>query len=156
MPLPTDIPAAASARYSSPGVGRYRAGWFKVVLAWLTSLAWAGTIYWFSSRTGPQIEEINVFELSDKVAHFIAFVAGGPPLVCALRWSTNWEWRRIAVVTVCILACYGAADEYHQTFTVNRTGADFWDGLADALGGLAGTFASIYAYARLERSRNAR
>jgi VanZ family protein len=126
------------------------------VCAWLASLAWAATIYWFSSRTGPEIEEINIFELSDKVAHFIAFFAGGPVIVCALRWSTKWNWSRIACVGACILALYGAADEYHQTFTANRSGADFWDGLADSLGGLAGTLAAVSLYARIERSRRSR
>jgi VanZ family protein len=121
------------------------------VLAWLASLAWAGTIYWFSSRTGPQIEEMNIFELSDKVAHFIAFFAGGPVIVCALRWSTRWSWIRIMWIAACILALYGAADEYHQTFTANRSGADVWDGLADALGGTAGTLATVFVYAQFER-----
>jgi VanZ family protein len=119
-------------------------------------VAWAATIYWFSSRTGPQIEEINIFELSDKVAHFIAFFAGGPTVVCALRWSTKLSWGRIAWVAACILMLYGAADEYHQTFTVNRTGADVWDGLADALGGAAGTLSTIFLYARFERPRSPR
>lgn len=127
-----------------------------ITLAWFSVVAWAATIYWFSSRTGPQIEELNVFELSDKVAHFIAFFAGAPPLVFALKWSTRWNWRRIALVAAGILMMYGAADEYHQTFTVNRSGADVWDGLADALGGLTGALITISLYARFERSRSPR
>jgi VanZ family protein len=119
-------------------------------------MAWAATIYWFSSRTGPQIEEMNVFELSDKVAHFIAFCAGAPAIVCALRLSTNWSWARIAGIAAGILMLYGAADEYHQTFTANRSGADVWDGLADSLGGLTGTLATVFLYARFARSRRPR
>ena len=139
-----------------PAGRRRRPAAIVIILAWLSVLAWAATIYWFSSRTGPQIEEINVFQLSDKVAHFIAFFAGAPPIVFALSWSTSWSWGRVALVAACILVLYGAADEYHQTFTVNRTGPDVWEGTADALGGLAGTFVTISLYARFERPRSPR
>ena len=54
------------------------------------------------------------------------------------------------------LALYGAADEYHQTFTPNRTGADVFDWLGDALGGLAGVFVTRFIYARLDRSKDPR
>lgn len=155
MPLPTDAPVVSPACSAAAGKETQRAGAF-AFLAWLAVAAWAGTIYWFSSRTGPQIEEMNVFHLSDKIAHFIAFFAGAPPLVCALRLSTQWSWRRIGTIAACIIMLYGAADEYHQTFTVNRSGADVGDGLADALGGLTGTLVTIPLYARFERSRSPR
>jgi VanZ family protein len=119
-------------------------------------LAWAGTIHWFSSRTGPEIEEMNVFDLSDKVAHFAAFFAGAPPLVCALRWTFAWPWKRIILTAALALALYGAADEYHQTFTPNRTGADVFDWLGDTLGGIAGVFATRLVYARLTRPADPR
>lgn len=156
MPLPTDAPVVTTARPPAVGKEIQRPGAFILALSWLAVAAWAGTIYWFSSRTGPQIEEINVFQLSDKVAHFIAFFAGAPAIVCALRISTKWSWGRIAAIAACILMLYGAADEYHQTFTINRSGADVWDGLADALGGLTGTLVIISLYARFERSRRPR
>jgi VanZ family protein len=156
MPLPTDAPIIPTDRPRSPGNETRDPGLLFIILAWVSVVAWAATIYWFSSRTGPQIEELNVFQLSDKVAHFIAFFAGAPPIVLALRWSTSWSWRRIAIVAACVLMMYGAADEYHQTFTVNRSGADVWDGLADALGGLTGTLITISLYARFERSRSPR
>jgi VanZ family protein len=153
MPLPTDTPEVNIKRPAGASGETQRYGAPVIIASWLAVVAWAATIYWFSSRTGPQIEEINIFELSDKVAHFVAFFAGGPAVVCALRWSTKWSWNRIVCVAACILALYGAADEYHQTFTVNRTGADGWDGLADALGGLAGVIVMSSLYARFERSR---
>lgn len=126
------------------------------LIAWLAVVVWAGTIHWFSSRTGPEIEELNVFELSDKLMHFAAFFAGAPALVCALRWTFTWPWRTIISVAVLALALYGAVDEYHQTFTPNRTGADVFDWLGDALGGLAGVVATRFAYARLARSESPR
>jgi VanZ family protein len=156
MPLPTDAPVVNTSRLGGKVREIPRQGAGLVTFAWIAVLAWAATIYWFSSRTGPQIEEMNVFEISDKVAHFIAFFAGAPPIVCALRWSTRWGWGRVLVTAASILMLYGAADEYHQTFTVNRSGADVWDGTADALGGLAGTIVTISLYARFERSSSPR
>jgi VanZ family protein len=156
MLLPSDAPVVTTDRPATTGKEIRRHGVPAILTAWVAVVLWAATIYWFSSRTGPQIEELNIFELSDKVAHFIAFFGGGPAIVCALRWSTRWSWRRIAWIAACILMLYGAADEYHQTFTANRSGADVWDGLADALGGAAGTLATIFVYAQFERSRSPR
>jgi VanZ family protein len=124
--------------------------------AWLAVLIWAGTIHWFSSRTGPEIEEMNVFELSDKAAHFLAFFAGAPALVCALRWTFDGPWKKIIMIATLALALYGAVDEYHQTFTPNRTGADVFDWLGDALGGIAGVFATRLVYARFTRPADPR
>jgi VanZ family protein len=120
-------------------------------LAWIGVGLWAATVFWFSSRTGPQIEEMNIFQLSDKVAHFIAFFMGAPAFFCALKWSFGWTIRKTVLVCVLGLAIYGASDEYHQLYTVNRTGADVWDWTGDALGGLAGTLMCGFVYARLLR-----
>ena len=96
---------------------------------------------------------MNVFQLSDKVAHFIAFFAGAPAFCLALRSSFGWTLRRTLLVCALGLAIFGASDEYHQTFTVNRTGADVWDWAGDTLGGMAGTLLCGFVYARLLRSR---
>lgn len=121
--------------------------------AWLAVVGWAATIWWLSSRRGEEIEELNIFEVTDKVAHFAAFAVGGTLLTIAVRWSTTWEWRKIALAAVVILALFGASDEYHQTFTPNRSGADVFDWLADALGAAAGVALTVSFYARFERSR---
>jgi len=126
--------------------------WFRW-LAWCGVLIWGATIFWFSSRTGPEIEEMNVFQLTDKVAHFIAFFAGAPAFFLALQSSFGWTIRRTILVCVLGLAIYGASDEYHQLYTPNRTGADVWDWTGDALGGLAGTLACGFVYARLLRPK---
>ncbi len=124
--------------------------WLKI-LAWLAVAVWAGTIFWLSSRTGSQIEELNIFEIGDKVAHFAAFLVGGALVSVALRWSTDWPWPRIFWTAALAVALFGATDEYHQTFTVNRSGADVFDWLADALGGVAGAFLTPLTYARFAR-----
>lgn len=113
-------------------------------------LGWAATIVYLSSLSGDQIEEIAP-NLADKVAHFSAFLVGGVLLAVALRLSTAWTWLRIVVVTVLALSAFGAADEYHQLHTPNRSGADLGDWIADALGSIAGAVATSLVYARFAR-----
>jgi VanZ family protein len=125
--------------------------WLRIA-AWVGVALWSYTIWWFSSHTGPEIEEMNVFKLSDKAAHFIAFFAGAPALFLALTWSFAWPTRQTVLVCILGLALYGACDEYHQTFTPNRTGADKWDWAGDALGALAGALTCGSVYARLLRN----
>lgn len=122
--------------------------------AWLGALIWAGTVFWLSSRTGPEIEEINIFDVWDKAAHFTAFLAGAVPLACAFRWSfIQWSPKRVFFTTLAVIALYGALDELHQLFTPNRSGADIYDWTADALGGLAGAlFTTWILYARTQGS----
>lgn len=113
--------------------------------------AWAGAIFWLSSRTGSEIEELNVFEIGDKAAHFAAFLTGAALLSVALRWSTRWTWTRILWTAALLVAAFGATDEFHQLYTPNRSGADVFDWLADALGGIAGSFLTPMIYARFAR-----
>jgi hypothetical protein len=114
-----------------------RSLWLCVAL-WLAVIGWAATIVYFSSLPGPEIEEMMPFALWDKFLHFIAFVAGGVLLASALRQSTAWPRGRIALVGIAALTAFGATDEWHQLHTANRTGADVYDWLADALGAAAG------------------
>ena len=124
--------------------------WLKSA-AWLAVAVWAAAICWLSSRTGPEIEELNVFDLWDKAAHFSAFFTGAIALTIALRWSTAWPWLRLALFAAVVISLFGASDEYHQLFTPNRSGADVFDWLADTLGGIAGTCATALLYARFTR-----
>jgi VanZ family protein len=121
--------------------------------AWLAVFAWAATIVWLSGKPGEEIEELNVLEVTDKVAHFAAFLVGGGLLTIALRWSTAWPWRKIALAAALAIALFGAADEYHQTFTPNRSGADVFDWIADALGAVAGAALTALVYARFTGAR---
>ena len=157
----TRAPVSTNLERSEPGLSKSGAFQEKITepppwlhgLAWFGVVLWAATIFWFSSRTGEQIEEMNVFKLYDKLAHFIAFFSGAPPFFCALKWSTGWTVRRTILVCVLGLAIYGASDEYHQLYTPNRSGADVWDWTGDALGGLTGTLLCGFVYARLAGSK---
>jgi VanZ family protein len=122
------------------------------IAAWAAVLVWTGTIFWLSSRTGSEIEELNKFEISDKVAHFVAFFAGAIPAFFAFQWSFPISAARTTALTIAYMAIYGALDETHQLFTLNRSGADKYDWAADALGGTAGALVTSFLYARFARS----
>jgi VanZ family protein len=120
--------------------------WLRI-LAWLAFVAWTGTIYYFSSLTGPEIAQFGI-QIWDKVEHFAAFAAGGVSLALALRWSVTWPWKSVALFAILILVVYGALDETHQLFTPNRSGADPFDWLADCFGALTGVFLFVLIYVR--------
>ena len=121
---------------------------------WLRNLAWWGVGIWaaaitiLSSMTPPQLEEIAPFEMWDKAAHFSAFAAGAVNLALALCWNTAWPWKRVVVFTAIAISVFGAADEFHQLFTPNRSGADPYDWTADTLGALTGALLTALVYAR--------
>lgn len=121
------------------------------VASWLAVLIWAATIAWLSSRTPQELDELAHFEVWDKAAHFIAFLAGGVLMAMALRYSTAWSWKRIALLSAVTISLFGATDEYHQTFTPNRSGADVSDWIADALGACTGAALMTFPYARSTR-----
>ena len=128
-------------------VNRSAPKWLRV-LAWWGVGIWAAAITALSSMTPPQINEIAPFEIWDKAAHFSAFLAGAVNLALALCWSTAWPWKRVVIFTVIAISVFGAVDEIHQLFTPNRSGADPYDWLADALGGITGALLTALLYAR--------
>ncbi len=124
--------------------------WLRIP-AWLAFTVWAGTIYYFSSLTGPEIAQFGI-HLWDKFEHFMAFTAGGVLLALALRWSVTWPWKSVARFAILALVIYGALDEIHQLFTANRSGADPFDWLADCFGGLTGVALLTVIYVRFSRA----
>ncbi len=126
--------------------------WLRII-AWSGVAIWAATITVLSSMTPPQINDIAPFQMWDKAAHFIAFLAGSVNLTLALRWGTAWPWKRVAVFTIAAISVFGAVDEIHQLFTPNRSGADPYDWTADTLGAIAGTLLTATLYARYFSTR---
>jgi VanZ family protein len=104
------------------------------VASWVGVALWAATIFVLSSMSGKAIEQLNVWHMWDKEAHFIAFAAGG--LLLALALQMAFRWRRAVVFrrTLLVLAFFAASDEWHQLYTPGRSGADVRDWLADVLG----------------------
>ena len=122
--------------------------WLRLV-SWITVAAWALGIFGLSSLTGPEVAKINVLDIWDKAAHFVAFAVGAMLLALALRWSTAWSWRRVALTTIVAISLFGATDEWHQLYTPHRSGADVGDWTADTLGAIAGA-AFIHARHRFK------
>ena len=91
---------------------------------------------------------MNAFDVSDKVAHFVAYAIGAVLLALALRWNTEWSWPRIVCSTIAAISLYGVTDEWHQLYTPHRSGADIGDWTADTLGGIAGAAAAAFSHAR--------
>ena len=121
------------------------------IAAWLAVAAWACTITYFSTLTGPEIAEFGI-TLWDKAEHFAAFTAGGVALSMALRWTFDWPWKKLARFAILALVVFGAIDEIHQLSTPNRSGADPFDWLADAFGALTGVSLFVGLYARYMRA----
>jgi VanZ family protein len=102
------------------------------VLCWIPALAWAGLIFFLSTRpAGPQ--PAWWFENADKVIHAILFGIQSLLLFLAFRRGSSMTFWKSALLAFALATAYGASDEIHQFFTPSRT-PDFLDLLADALG----------------------
>jgi VanZ family protein len=129
---------------------RERMHWFGWV-CWLGVVIWTCTVFYLSSLAGPEVADMNVFNVNDKALHFVAFFSGVLALVPALRHTWRWPWKKCCIVAVIILSTYGALDEVHQKFTPSRSALDVWDWLADTLGACAGAPLAAVVHAAISR-----
>ncbi|ACL64954.1 VanZ family protein [Anaeromyxobacter dehalogenans 2CP-1] len=142
--MSADLPAAAGA-VAAP-VGR---GWRALAAA--GAAAYAGFIYWLSSRPDPlPFVPKGVFS-HDKVVHASAYAVLGALLALALAGTRLARGRRRLLATAVVLASlYGASDEWHQAHVPHRQ-PDAFDWAADSAGALAG--AALAAAFLRRRSR---
>jgi len=117
-----------------PSICRSSSFWFVAFLIW-------GLVLWFLSDgpmpdlKGPEFPGI------DKVFHF-GYYFGGAGLLSAaffLRAPSDPNWPTLALFVTLILSAVGVLDEWHQSWTPERSGNDAGDWLADTCGALAGT-----------------
>lgn len=113
--------------------------WLRVVLVYAPALLWAGMIFWFSSQSNlPKLQEPTLEWLWKKLAHFLVYGA----LYFWLWWGTGWlQPKRLHSVSLTLqllllVLLYAVSDEYHQSFTANRTPAGLDIGI-DLLGGMS-------------------
>lgn len=107
-------------------------------------------VFAFVATHWPQ-SDLPRIETSDKVLHFIGYLALGMILLGALMAHGLERARRIAIVAI-TLAVYGALDEITQPI-VGRVAA-FGDWLADVGGALAAiVILELAAWLLLVRSR---
>ena len=113
--------------------------WLRAVAAYAPALLWAGMIFWFSSQSYlPTLEEPTLEWLWKKLAHFLVYGA----LYFWLWWGTGWlQPKRLHSTSfilqlLLLVLLYAVSDEYHQSFTANRTPAGLDIGI-DLLGGMS-------------------
>lgn len=105
------------------------------------AVAWAGGIFWASSRPNPFPFLTGELFSHDKILHAAAYaVLAG--LVAGAFVRTRLGAIRAAAVAVLLAGVYGASDEWHQSFVPGRD-ADPLDLGADVAGALAGAAVAV-------------
>lgn len=100
-------------------------------LRWLPAALWASLIFWASSRPASLIPLIPLPH-ADKGIHFVEF-AVLCYLICWAQQTSRRGLRAVMWLAVLTASAYGAVDEYHQSFTPERT-PEIADWVADTLG----------------------
>ena len=125
-----------------------------LALPWGLLVLWLIGLWVLSSLPGDDVQ-LPSFPGADKLAHMLFFAVGGALLALSLRSGRNWKRRRVIWTVLLAMAVIGALDEFHQLQTVNRSGADPFDWLADCVGGFLGAVVIGWLYVRAsERSRS--
>jgi VanZ family protein len=120
-------------------------------ILWILVVAWGWVIFFASSIPSNELSGSKLLAW-DKLNHFIAFAAGGWLAASALRVGQPGGSRRLQVfAAVVIISVYGALDELHQLYTPGRSGADFYDWIADFLGAIAGAIMAVFTHGPLNR-----
>ncbi len=114
-----------------------RAAW-----RWLLALAYAGLIFYFSSRPATGLPRFW-FMKYDKVLHAGEYFWFGVLLAFALRGG-GLSLGRACLLAVAIAVAWGVTDEYHQTFVPGRSGNDLGDLAADTVGAALGSAAFAF------------
>jgi len=113
----------------------------KSLSLWLPVILWMIVIYIGSSIGGvPRVGGKAIDGMVHRAAHLIEFAVLGALVLRAVSNGTRTIARREMIITLIIVALYGASDEFHQRFTPGRSS----EGIAvvfDALGGLIGMLA---------------
>ncbi len=111
----------------------------------LVMLAWAGVIFYLSSRSHVAVSDDPLWDLlTRKAAHFLVFG------VLAYLVATVGRAFRVpspALISLVVAVAYGALDEAHQSFVVGRS-PQVTDVLIDAAGALAGATIWWWAHSR--------
>ena len=115
------------------------------IATWVLVAAWAGVIFWFSTRPGSQIPS----GYSDQ-GHLGEYLIFGVLLYTAVRTDlTRSQAFSIAIIAASL---YGMTDEFHQHFVVMRT-PDVVDWGVDTIGATLGTLLALAATRASTQSR---
>jgi hypothetical protein len=110
-------------------------------IVWLLTVAWAGTIFFFSAIPGTKLP--GGYAVQGHLG--VYFVLGA-----LLTWALSDDELSLSSVALAIFlaSLYGVTDEFHQHFVPMRT-PDVLDWVTDTVGATAGAF---FAWALLTRS----
>ena len=112
--------------------------WFTALIIWFVAL------FILSSMSHPNPPGPD-FPNKDKVMHATYYALGGLCLFIALRLKNpNRTLLHTSVTVVIFCSLVGVFDEWHQTFTPDRSGNDPFDWMADTFGGVLGSSAGIF------------
>jgi hypothetical protein len=131
--------------------GRSRAA--GLLSGWLPLLAYAGLIFYLSSRTGGGLPRWW-FMRYDKVLHAGEYFWLAVLLYRALR-SVGMRVRSAVIGAIAASILFGASDEFHQSFVAGRQGNDLGDLTADTVGATLGSLTAAWAGRVITRKRRA-
>lgn len=118
----------------------------RVLSSWGPVVAYAGLIFFLSSRTAAEVPAPPIPHL-DKLIHFFEYAVLGALIARALLLGPPRVSRAVAFGVALVVSCaYGASDEWHQSFVPGRFSSG-WDLVADSLGAASG----IAVVSRLKR-----
>jgi VanZ family protein len=124
------------------------------IAAWLPPAVWAAGLFFASLLPGSSIPTVEI-PAYDKIVHAALYMGLGALCFRALQRTTTLRPFRAALLAAGIAAAYGVTDEVHQLWTPTRL-ADWRDALADAVGGLLGSFLFLGIASRRARDRGSR
>lgn len=116
----------------------------------LGAVTWAGLIFYLSSQ--PSIDAPALFPGQDKLFHLVVFGALGFLLMGTLPAAPHGYRRQQLWGVAIVVLLYGISDEFHQHFVPGRS-VEFFDVVADALGGLLGAWV-MYRISRFMGKRH--
>ncbi len=106
-------------------------------------------VYWvilFVFTTIPVDTMPKLFDVQDKLEHFLAYFVLSTLLFLSLHFQNQYKFikKNVVAVTIICIMLYGAIDELHQILIPGRM-ADIFDWIADFMGGSLGIiFTSLF------------
>lgn len=119
----------------------------KKILRWGLAAAYAGFIFYLSSRTW---SGASLFPYSDKVMHLLLYLGLGGLVFWALRTTRLKGHRHIGGIALLLAGVYGLSDEIHQLFVAGRE-FSLMDLAADVVGAMLGIFIASTLAAKIRK-----
>ncbi len=106
------------------------------------ALLWTCLIFYALSMDPKGMGEMSLMKVDgiDKLIHFILFAVFSFLWAARLNEKSIDNENRLLLLVIALGAAYGMGMEYYQKFFTSRS-FSYWDGLADALGAAAGSWA---------------